>query len=98
MVDAHTLTFLRANTSVIEIGRRSGADADPEDDELESAMFRCAVVSRKHAKIAFTDAGKVRTPLPHVVRLIHVSHRHASSIAIPTTAPMFAKPARPHPR
>lgn len=56
------LTFYRAMTSVIEIGRRSGAEVDPEDDdELESAMFRCAVVSRKHAKIAFTDAGKVRS-------------------------------------
>ncbi|KAF5319714.1 hypothetical protein D9619_008603 [Psilocybe cf. subviscida] len=58
IVEAHTLTFRRATTSVIEIGRRSGADLDPEDDELENAMFRCAVVSRKHAKIAFTDAGK----------------------------------------
>jgi hypothetical protein len=86
--------------SVIEIGRRSGADVDPEDDELESAMFRCAVVSRKHAKIAFTDAGKVRTldASCFASGLMHVSRRRASSIATPTMEPMFAKLARPSPR
>ena len=56
------MLFRRANTSVVHIGRRSGFDSDKrsEDAELGNAMFRCAVVSRKHAKIAFSDSGLVR--------------------------------------
>lgn len=56
------MLFRRANTSVVHIGRRSGFDSDKrsEDAEQGNAMFRCAVVSRKHAKIAFSDSGLVR--------------------------------------
>lgn len=56
------MLFRRTNTSVVHIGRRSGFDSDrrSEDAELGNAMFRCAVVSRKHAKIAFSDSGLVR--------------------------------------
>lgn len=57
------MLFRRANTSVVHIGRRSGFDSDRRSDDmgLGSAMFRCAVVSRKHAKIAFSDSGLVRS-------------------------------------
>ncbi|KAF8151653.1 hypothetical protein B0H34DRAFT_810671 [Crassisporium funariophilum] len=57
--DAYGMLFRRANTSVVHIGRRSGFDTDrrSQDSELANAMFRCAVVSRKHAKIAFSDSG-----------------------------------------
>ncbi|KAF8882962.1 hypothetical protein BD779DRAFT_1541077 [Infundibulicybe gibba] len=55
----YTLVFRRANTSVVHIGRRPGNDPDrrQRDNESGKAMFRCAVVSRKHARIAFSDAG-----------------------------------------
>ena len=61
-IEAYDMLFRRANTSVVHIGRRSGFDSDKrsEDAELGNAMFRCAVVSRKHAKIAFSDSGLVR--------------------------------------
>ena len=59
--EAYSLLFKRENTSVIHIGRRSGHEPDKcHTDNLTSAMFRCAVVSRKHAKIVFSDSGHVR--------------------------------------
>lgn len=58
--EAYSLLFKRENTSVIHIGRRSGHESDKcHGDNLTSAMFRCAVVSRKHAKIVFSDSGHV---------------------------------------
>ncbi|KAH9475154.1 hypothetical protein JR316_0012265 [Psilocybe cubensis] len=58
----YRMLFRKANTSVVHIGRRSGLEADTsfarsKDHEQGSAMFRCAVVSRRHAKIAFSDSG-----------------------------------------
>lgn len=61
-VDGFSLTFRKANTTVVHIGRRSGFEADKrskDQDPSNAAMFRCAVVSRKHAKIAFSDIGQV---------------------------------------
>ncbi|KAG2002460.1 NWD2 [Coprinopsis cinerea AmutBmut pab1-1] len=56
--DAYRLVFNRANGCVIHIGRRPGADSTrSHDNDSGNAMFRCAVVSRKHAKIAFSDNG-----------------------------------------
>ncbi|KIM44075.1 hypothetical protein M413DRAFT_25557 [Hebeloma cylindrosporum] len=59
-VDGFSLTFRKANTTVVHIGRRSGFEVDKrsKDQEQSNAMFRCAVVSRKHAKIAFSDIGQ----------------------------------------
>lgn len=58
--EAYKMTFKRDNTSVVQIGRRSCQDAEKSCNEnLSSAMFRCAVVSRKHAKIVFSDSGHV---------------------------------------
>ncbi|KAF8962821.1 hypothetical protein BDZ97DRAFT_2076146 [Flammula alnicola] len=57
-IDGYRMLFRRANTSVVHIGRRSGSETDRRlDDEASVARFRCAVVSRKHAKIAFSDSG-----------------------------------------
>jgi len=57
----YSMHFRRADTSVVQIGRRSGYERDGRsEDDHTSAMFRCAVVSRKHAKIAFSDSGHVR--------------------------------------
>lgn len=75
-VPAYGLVFKRENTSVVHIGRRSGQEPDKgRNDLLTSAMFRCAVVSRKHAKIVFSDNGHVRSihplskdPLTYAVR------------------------------
>ncbi|KAF8621377.1 hypothetical protein AX15_007838 [Amanita polypyramis BW_CC] len=54
---AYALIFHKTHSSVVQIGRRPGT----ENDEYYpgKAMFRCPVVSRRHAKIAFSDAGSV---------------------------------------
>ncbi|KAF9552871.1 hypothetical protein CPC08DRAFT_754510 [Agrocybe pediades] len=61
-VEAHSLTFKRANNgTVVHVGRRSAFEPLSSDvgdgPDPACAMFRCAVVSRKHAKIAFADSG-----------------------------------------
>ena len=61
-IDGFSLTFRKSNTTVVHIGRRSGFEADKrskDQEQCNAAMFRCAVVSRKHAKIAFSDIGQV---------------------------------------
>ncbi|KJA18914.1 hypothetical protein HYPSUDRAFT_911499 [Hypholoma sublateritium FD-334 SS-4] len=59
-VAAHRLTFRRATTAVVHVGRRSASDAAGDDSSSGgdgAASFRCAVVSRRHAKVAFSDSG-----------------------------------------
>ncbi|KAI0919935.1 hypothetical protein AcW1_002941 [Taiwanofungus camphoratus] len=54
------LTYYKSVTRVISIGRKSSQAADgPHEDPYEygRALFRCPVVSRKHAKITFTEFG-----------------------------------------
>ncbi|KAI0740052.1 hypothetical protein C8Q76DRAFT_706546 [Earliella scabrosa] len=54
---AETLTFDKSRSRTIAVGRKSslgGAESGPE-----RALFRCPVVSRKHAKITFTEYGNV---------------------------------------
>ena len=56
----YSMTFRKANTSVVHIGRRPGFESSRSQDvDQGNAMFRCAVVSRKHATIAFSDSGHV---------------------------------------
>ena len=67
-----TLVFRKDRSRTIAVGRKSGAvsghsqdvPADGlearNDDKPQSALFRCPVVSRKHAKITFTEYGNVR--------------------------------------
>lgn len=80
------MQFRRTNTSVVHIGRRSGFDSDrrSEDAELGNAMFRCAVVSRKHAKIAFSDSGLVRfiTYCHCYLPLITISSSRSTSLIL----------------
>ncbi|CAA7264543.1 unnamed protein product [Cyclocybe aegerita] len=59
LIDGHSLTFRRANSSIVHIGRRSGFEPDRRPQDTDNAMFRCAVVSRKHARITFSDSGHV---------------------------------------
>ena len=54
---AYDLVFHKAESSVVQIGRRPGTENDKPDPG--KAMFRCPVVSRRHAKFTFTDAGSV---------------------------------------
>ncbi|KAG7440483.1 uncharacterized protein BT62DRAFT_1080852 [Guyanagaster necrorhizus] len=59
---AETMTFQKPKGNTIAIGRRPpkvDADQSKRDQEEGKAMFRCPVVSRKHAQIMFSDAGNV---------------------------------------
>lgn len=61
---SETLTFQKPKGNTIAIGRRPptvDADQLKRDQEEGKAMFRCPVVSRKHAQITFSDAGNVST-------------------------------------
>jgi len=54
------MIFRKANTSVVHIGRRPSSEAERHrESDVDKAMFRCAVVSRQHAKITFTNGGNV---------------------------------------
>ncbi|XP_006456466.1 hypothetical protein AGABI2DRAFT_181081, partial [Agaricus bisporus var. bisporus H97] len=59
--EAYSLTYDRQNSATVYIGRRPGNESESRtlDQEKGRAMFRCAVVSRRHAKIAFSDSGNV---------------------------------------
>ena len=54
------LTFYKNKTEAILIGRRSSMSTKAQADETDRALFRCPVISRRHAKIMFTQFGNVR--------------------------------------
>ncbi|KAH9840597.1 uncharacterized protein C8Q71DRAFT_854476 [Rhodofomes roseus] len=55
---AETLTFLKVATRAVIIGRQSKQGRlEPESAVPRNALFLCPVVSRKHAKITFTEYG-----------------------------------------
>lgn len=62
---AKTLKFWKSNARFIEIGRRS-AQAKGNEDSERQALFRCPVISRRHAKITFSEFGNVRPLIPSV--------------------------------
>lgn len=71
--EPYSMLFRRVDTPVVQIGRRSGYELDRRSlDDQTSAMFRCAVVSRKHAKIAFSDGGHVR---PFLLRMSRIANK-----------------------
>jgi hypothetical protein len=55
------MTFYRAQTSAVTIGRKSSSDhkLSQGNDGSGNAGFACQVVSGKHAKLAFSDSGYV---------------------------------------
>ena len=57
---AQVLTFYKHDTDMILIGRKSSVSTKPQADETDRALFRCPVISRRHAKIIFTQYGNVR--------------------------------------
>ncbi|KAF5375888.1 hypothetical protein D9615_008200 [Tricholomella constricta] len=71
------LTFRRSTSSVVHIGRRPSNEERVQSD-IQGAMFRCAVVSRKHAKIAFSDSGHAY--------LIDMNSHHGTHIRKPGEA------------
>jgi len=60
---SRVLRFDKSDTPVINIGRMPSSRVNELeldlDLDLDLAWFRCAVVSRKHAKICFADSGHV---------------------------------------
>jgi hypothetical protein len=57
----YELIFSRASTDVVHIGRLSSTEVERWHGDSTSALFKCAVVSRSHAKIVFSDSGHVVT-------------------------------------
>ncbi|KAM5541515.1 hypothetical protein V8D89_004705 [Ganoderma adspersum] len=55
---SETLTYRKSHSRTVAIGRKS-SQGNPEQPDPERALFRCPVVSRKHAKITFTEYGNV---------------------------------------
>jgi hypothetical protein len=95
---SRVLRFDKSETPVINIGRMPSSRANELELDLglDLAWFRCAVVSRKHAKICFADSGHVSVPIftsPFTVAATtHLSHRFISSIYPPITVPTCSKP------
>ncbi|KAG9312751.1 hypothetical protein JVU11DRAFT_7185 [Chiua virens] len=58
---AHELTFYRARSAYVNIGRKSGSDdrSMRRENDDHNAIFTCQVVSAKHAKLVFSDSGQV---------------------------------------
>lgn len=59
--EPYFLKFGRDESPSILVGRRPGVESEYPtlDHDNDRAMFRCAVVSRRHAKIVFTNSGNV---------------------------------------
>jgi pSer/pThr/pTyr-binding forkhead associated (FHA) protein len=53
---SRTLSFSRSQTPKINIGRMPSTKVPQADDD--NAWLKCAVVSRRHAKIVFSDSGQ----------------------------------------
>ncbi|KAJ7623446.1 hypothetical protein FB45DRAFT_925700 [Roridomyces roridus] len=54
---SHTLTFRKSDAPVVHIGRRPGSG--DENNTPGRGFLACPVVSRKHAKLVFSDGGHV---------------------------------------
>lgn len=52
------IVLRKALSTVVTVGRKSSAPADAADG-AESTLLRCPVISRKHARIAFSENGNV---------------------------------------
>jgi hypothetical protein len=81
MNSPYELIFSRANTDTVHVGRLSSHEAERCHGDSSSALFKCAVVSRIHAKILFSDSGHVIAIstlffLSLIVSLLGLPHRH----------------------
>lgn len=66
---AHDLTFYRARSAYVNVGRKSGSDARSmrRENDDHNAVFTCQVVSARHAKLVLTDSGQVPSSLDHLL-------------------------------
>jgi len=77
----YEMIFSQASTDVVHVGRLSSSEAERWHGDSASALFKCAVVSRSHAKIVFSDSGHVVTScsllffLALIVSLSGLPHR-----------------------
>ncbi|KAL4247683.1 hypothetical protein ABKN59_008915 [Abortiporus biennis] len=75
--------FSKTSCRVINIGRKSAQSKDDYTVEEDRALFRCAVVSRKHATITFAEYGNVYVTDLHSHHGTHILRRGESvSMAI----------------
>ena len=58
---AHDLTFYRARSTCVSIGRKSGSDDRTmrRENDDHNAVFTCQVVSARHARLVLSDSGQV---------------------------------------
>lgn len=54
-----SLRYYKIRTQVVNIGRASGSNVGKERQSIDTATFRCPVISRRHAKILLSDTGHV---------------------------------------
>lgn len=57
---AQILTFMKDKTRTVTIGRRSTQARHSRASTHDTALFRCPVISRRHAQITFLEDGTVR--------------------------------------
>jgi len=66
---AHDLTFYRARSAYVNVGRKSGSDdrSMRRENDDHNAVFTCQVVSAKHAKLVLSDSGQVAPSIDHLL-------------------------------
>ncbi|KAI9455640.1 hypothetical protein HD554DRAFT_267569 [Boletus coccyginus] len=74
---AHDLTFYRARSAYVNVGRKSGSDdrSMRRENDDHNAVFTCQVVSARHAKLFLTDSGQVYIVDLHSRHGTHLSRR-----------------------
>lgn len=78
-----TLTYRKSHSRIVAVGRKS-SQGNPEQPDPERALFRCPVVSRKHAKITFTEYGNVcHNPFMVPPGLMYAEHPYSPSTPTP---------------
>ncbi|KAF9782468.1 hypothetical protein BJ322DRAFT_1111329 [Thelephora terrestris] len=89
---SRVLRFDKVETPVINIGRMPSSRANELelDLDIDLAWFRCAVVSRKHAKICFADSG-------HVYLIDLSSHHGTHLLKVGHAIPVALAPEAPTP-
>ncbi|KAI0338449.1 hypothetical protein BDW22DRAFT_1487629 [Trametopsis cervina] len=56
---AQVLTFMKDKTKIVNIGRKPTQTKHSAETADGTALFRCPVISRKHAQIALAESGSV---------------------------------------
>ncbi|KAF9650438.1 hypothetical protein BDM02DRAFT_3112211 [Thelephora ganbajun] len=89
---SRVLRFDNSETPVINIGRMPSSRVNELELDLDPdlAWFRCAVVSRKHAKICFADSG-------HVYLIDLSSHHGTHLLKVGHAVPVALAPEVPTP-